>query len=73
MLSFRSEADVDAWCERRAIPRGAVMDLDVIWALARVWYAGRAGAGWRGRSTDEAQALLDAAGLEGTFWNFSPA
>ena len=52
--------------------RGAVMDLDVIWALSRVWYAGRADADWRGRSADEAQAVVDSVGLEGEFWNFSP-
>ena len=71
MLSFRSEADVDAWCRRRAIARGAVMDLDLIWALSRVWYAGRADADWRGRSADEAQALVDSVGLDGEFWHFS--
>ena len=71
MLSFRSEADVDAWCRRGAIARGAVMDLDMIWALSRVWYAGRADADWRGRSADEAQAVVDSVGLEGKFWDFS--
>ncbi len=71
MLSFRSEADVDAWCGRRTIARGAMMELDVMWALSRVWYAGRADADWRGRGADEAQAVVDSVGLEGKFWNFS--
>ena len=41
MLGFRSEAEVDRWCERRRIARGAVMDLELIWRLAQAWYAGR--------------------------------
>ena len=38
MLSFRSEADIDLWCERRRLARGAVMDLELIWQLAQIWY-----------------------------------
>jgi hypothetical protein len=39
-----------------------------MWALARVWYAGRLEEGWRGRSDEEAQAILDGVGLTGEFW-----
>ena len=70
MLSFRSEADIDLWCERRRLARGAVMGLELIWQLAQIWYAGRAGADWRGRSAEQCQAIVGSVGLEGEFWKF---
>ena len=70
MLSFRSEAEVDAWCERRSITRGAVLTLHQMWELSQVWYPGRADPTWRGRSTEEAETLLRSVGLEGSFWTF---
>ena len=70
MLSFRSEADIDQWCERRHIARGAVMDLELTWQLARIWYAGRADAEWRGRSAEQSQAIVRSLGLDGEFWTF---
>lgn len=70
MLSFRSEADIDLWCERRRLARGAVMDLELIWQLAQVWYAGRTSAGWRGRSAEQCQTIVTAVGLDGEFWKF---
>ena len=39
-----------------------------MWALARVWYAGRLDLGWRGRSVEASQAILDSVGLTGDFW-----
>ncbi len=71
MLGFRSEADVDRWCERRRIARGAVMDLELIWQLSRAWYAGRADAGWRGRSAEQSQSIVRSVGLDGEFWTFA--
>ena len=71
MLGFRSEAEVGRWCERRRIARGAVMDLELIWRLSQAWYAGRADAGWRGRSTEQSQAIVRSVGLVGEFWTFA--
>jgi hypothetical protein len=39
-----------------------------MWALARRWYSGRLEPGWRGRSAEEAQAILDSVGLTAEFW-----
>ena len=36
--------------------------------LARRWYGDRLDPGWRPRSRDESQAILDAVGLTGEFW-----
>ncbi|MCH7491290.1 MAG: hypothetical protein IID05_11415 [Gemmatimonadetes bacterium] len=68
MLYFRSEADVDAWCERRSIPRGAVVGMDQCWELARRWYDGRLSSDWRGRSPEAAQAIFREVGLTDAFW-----
>jgi hypothetical protein len=39
-----------------------------MWALAQRWYAGRLDADWRGRSAEQAQAILASVGLTGPFW-----
>lgn len=48
--------------------RGAVVPLDQMWALVQRWYAGRMDSGWRGRSAEEAQSILESVGLTGDFW-----
>jgi len=70
MLTFRSEADVDRWCKRRQVPKGAILSLGQMWDLCQVWYPGRAEETWRGRSADEAEALFRSVGLTGPFWTF---
>ncbi|HEX8217273.1 MAG TPA: organomercurial lyase [Allosphingosinicella sp.] len=65
---FRREAEVDAWCARHALPRGAVMDLDALWRFATDWYGGYLDTRWRKRSADEARALFARHGLSGPFW-----
>ena len=42
-----------------------------MWQLARAWYGGRLDPDWRPRTRDEAQAILDGAGLSGPFWSLS--
>jgi hypothetical protein len=59
---------VDAWLGRTGHPRGALVTLEQMWALAQPWYAGRLSDEWRGRSTEEAQAIIDGVGLTGDFW-----
>jgi len=59
---------VESWLERTGHARGAVLTFAQMWALAQAWYAGRLEEGWRGRSPDEAQAILDRVGLTGAFW-----
>lgn len=59
---------MDAWLERTGHPRGAVLDFETMWALARPWYEGRLDPGYRGRTPDQAQAIVDTVGLSGDFW-----
>ena len=70
MLCFRSEAEVEAWCARRRIPRGAILTLDQMWSLSEIWYPGRAEREWQGRTQQASEALFRAVGLTGDFWTF---
>jgi len=68
MLAFRSEADVDAWCETKRIPRGAAFSLEQAWQLGRAWYADKLSPDWRRATPDEAEAVFAGIGLTGDFW-----
>ncbi len=59
---------MDTWLARTGHPRGASLDLEQMWTLAERWYAGRLSPEWRGRSPEEAQAIVDEVGLTGEFW-----
>ena len=59
---------MDAWCARTGHRRGYSMPFPRMWTLAQVWYPGRLDAEWRGRSPEEAQAVLESVGLTGDFW-----
>ena len=65
---FADEADIDPWCERHAMARGAVLTLDRLWPFARDWYGGCLQEQWRKRSPDEIRTLFAAHGLTGRFW-----
>ena len=59
---------MDAWLDRTGHPRGAMVGFDQMWALVERWYADRLSPEWRGRSSEEAQAIVDEVGLTGEFW-----
>jgi hypothetical protein len=44
------------------------MDAAKLNELARTWWWTRLDPGWRPRTVEESQALLDAVGLTGEFW-----
>ena len=62
---------MDAWLDERGYEKGAVLDLEAVWELSKAWYGGRLDAEWRGRSPQEAQAVLTGVGLTGSFWALS--
>jgi len=68
VLPFRRAEDVDGWCERHRLPRGAVVPIDQVVALGRAWYGRHLDADWRKWSVAEAQSIFDAVGLTGEFW-----
>jgi hypothetical protein len=63
MRLFRSEGDVPE--------DGSVVSVIRLQELARRWYGDRMEPGWRPRSRDESQAILDVVGLTGDFWRLS--
>jgi Alkylmercury lyase len=65
---FASAAEIDPWCARHALPRGAVMTLPALWAFASDWYGAYVDSPWRKRTPDEVRALFTRHGLVGQFW-----
>ncbi|MEQ9400110.1 MAG: hypothetical protein RJQ04_13190 [Longimicrobiales bacterium] len=59
---------MESWLDRTGYARGAVVPLRTVHALALRWYPGRLDEGWRGRTADEANQLLEDVGLTGPFW-----
>jgi len=71
MLLFRSEEDIERWCEDEGSERGAVMPVEQLGRLARAWYGNRLDPGWRPRTSNDSQALLESVGLTGEFWQLA--
>jgi hypothetical protein len=65
---FSDEADIDPWCERHGMPRGATMSLEALWRFASDWYGFYLAEPWRKRTAEEVRALFAAHGLNGPFW-----
>lgn len=68
MLMFRNEAQVDAWCASRGIPKGDVRPITQIWNFAAEWYARHADADWKKWSSREAAEIFQRHGLTGPIW-----
>jgi hypothetical protein len=69
MLLFRSEENVNLWCESHRIPRRPLVNLDQLWQLAVVWYANRLTVESRRPGPVEIVSVFAAVGLEGPFWD----
>jgi Alkylmercury lyase len=70
MLFFRSEEHVDRWCAAWRFERGAILDLDLGWRLAKEWLGpDRRDPSWRRRTLDETEALFADLGLTSAFWS----
>jgi hypothetical protein len=65
---FKRESEIDSWCERHALPRGAVMTLPFLWTFARDWYGDYLKAPWRKRTPTEVRELFIRHALIGEFW-----
>jgi hypothetical protein len=66
MNLFRSEEHIARWLGGR--PAGATIGVIQLSALAHAWWGSRLAPGWRPRTRDEGQAILDSVGLTGEFW-----
>lgn len=65
---FHQEAQVDDWCARHAMPKGAMLSLPSLWAFASDWYGGYVKQPWRRRSPQAARLLFERHGLVSEFW-----
>ncbi|HTE54586.1 MAG TPA: organomercurial lyase [Kofleriaceae bacterium] len=68
VLPFRREADIDAWCARHRLPRGAAVPIAQVAELGRVWYGRHLDRDWRKWTVAEAQAIFEQVGLTDGFW-----
>ncbi len=69
MLFFRSEEEVNRWCQERGTPRRPLVSLDQLWQLAVSWYEHRLTVDSRRPGPDEMVEIFAAIGLEGPFWD----
>lgn len=51
--------------------RGATIDLELAWRLARGWYHDRLRPDWQRKTTAEAEAFFAELGLSSDFWRLS--
>ena len=65
---FASEADIDPWCARHRLPRGAVLSVPALWAFARDWYGSYVNEPWHLKTKEQAMAIMARHGLTGPFW-----
>ena len=68
MLLFRSEEQVQQWCDANGLPRGDVLSLEQVWRLSQAWYGDRLSPAFRGRTIDDVMQIFDSVGLTSTFW-----
>ena len=66
MNLFRSEEHIARWLGGRK--PGATLPVVKLSELAHAWWGDRLAPGWRPRTRDESQAILEGLGLTGPFW-----
>ena len=62
---------MDRWLSQSRCEKGANVPIGTVWQLAKAWYTDPREAGWRPRSKQENQAILESVGLTGDFWRFA--
>ena len=68
MVFHRSEEHLQRWLAANGWEPGVSLSAVELNELARAWWWTRLDAGWRPRSVEESQAILDGLGLTGDFW-----
>lgn len=71
MVFLRSEEHLERWLSANGWAPGASLSAPTLNELARLWWWTRLDPGWRPRTADESQALLDSVGLTGDFWSLT--
>jgi hypothetical protein len=68
MVFLRSEEHLERWLGANGWEPGASMPASQLNELARAWWWTRLDPGWRPRSREDSQAILERVGLTGDFW-----
>ena len=68
MVFLRSEEHLSRWLDANGWDPGATLTAPKLNELAREWWCTRLDPGWRPRTAEVSQGLLDAVELTGEFW-----
>ena len=68
MVFLRSEEHLSRWLDAHDWEPGATVPAPQMNELARAWWWTRLDPGWRPRTLEESQAILDGLELTGDFW-----
>jgi hypothetical protein len=68
-LVFDSEAAVELWSARHAIPRGDVQPIQHAYDFAAVWYGRHLDPDWHKWTTEEARSIFARFGFTGPTWD----
>lgn len=68
---FRAESDVDRWCHRHDLPKGAVVPLERMWLFAQDWYGDYIRKPWCKRSSPEVAEIFERHGFTSPFWSMA--
>jgi hypothetical protein len=64
MLPHKRQSDLDAWCQRHAIHRGAALNADKCWELSYKWYGIYLDDNWNRMTTDQVREFFNSIGLD---------
>ncbi len=68
ILTFKTEADIDAWCKRHNKPKGHVMTVEKLWALSKLWYGNYLDPDFKRKTKEIAESMFEEVGLTDEFW-----
>jgi hypothetical protein len=71
MNLFRSGEHIQRWLAGRE--PGETLTVETLSDLAHAWWGDRLSPGWRPRTRDASQGILDRLGLAGDFWRLPGA
>ena len=71
MVFLRSEEHLERWLSANGWEPGASLTAPKLNELARLWWWTRLDPGWQPRAREESQAILEALGLTGKFWELA--
>ena len=56
------------WLQDRGLAKGAIVDVQTVFALGHRWYSGRFDAEWERPDSDDVVSMFASLGLVGSFW-----